>query len=249
MSRALSGAQVGPWYAPNITSDPIGGIGSWNKEELVAYLRSGRLREKAQAAGSMAEAVEHSFQHLSASDLDAIATYVKGVPAVHNKADDVNRFSSGKMFSELTTLRCRGGVKSDDDADPAGAQLFQGNCASCHSAEGQGSKDGYYPSLFRNSATGAKNATDLIATILYGVDPTTSGDRRSCRASAATRSMPIHSVIAISSCWATMCSLTMGRPTQPLPNNRSPRCVGVGPPPRCSRSCAGASRPQQSLSF
>jgi mono/diheme cytochrome c family protein len=53
--------------------------------------------------------------------------------------------------------------------------LFHGNCVSCHAAEAQGSKDGYYPSLFHNSATGAKNPTNLIAAILYGVDRTVSG--------------------------------------------------------------------------
>jgi mono/diheme cytochrome c family protein len=174
-SRALSGAQVGPWYAPNITSDPISGIGRWTKEELVAYLRTGHLSGKAQAAGSMGEAVEDSFQHLTAADLDAIATYVKSVAAVHNPTDDASRFMAGKMFSELATLRGRDGIRSDNDADPSGAALFQGNCGSCHSAEGQGSKDGYYPSLFSNSATGAKNPTNLIAAILYGVDRTTSG--------------------------------------------------------------------------
>ncbi|MCC8939789.1 c-type cytochrome [Bradyrhizobium ivorense] len=63
----------------------------------------------------------------------------------------------------------RNGVRSDSQSDPSGAELFQGNCSSCHSAEGQGSKDGYYPSLFSNSATGARNATNLVATILYGV--------------------------------------------------------------------------------
>jgi mono/diheme cytochrome c family protein len=71
-------------------------------------------------------------------------------------------------------LRGRDGITSDVGTDPSGAVLFEGNCASCHSAEGQGSKDGYYPSLFRNSATGAKNATNLIAAILYGVDRSTS---------------------------------------------------------------------------
>jgi mono/diheme cytochrome c family protein len=173
-SRALSGAQVGPWYAPNITSDPISGIGSWPREDLVAYLRTGHLSRKAQAAGSMAEAVEKSFQHLTASDLDAIATYVKSVPAVHDPGEEASRFTAGKAFSELATLRGRDGITSDE-ADPAGAVLFEGNCASCHSAEGQGSKDGYYPSLFLNSATGAKNATNLVAAILYGVDRTISG--------------------------------------------------------------------------
>jgi fructose 5-dehydrogenase cytochrome subunit len=79
------------------------------------------------------------------------------------------------MFSELGALRGRDGVSSNNDANPSGAELFQGNCASCHAAEGQGSKDGYYPSLFHNSATGAKNPTHLIAAILYGVDRTASG--------------------------------------------------------------------------
>lgn len=174
-SRALSGAQVGPWYAPNITSDPISGIGSWTKGDLVTYLRTGHLSGKAQAAGSMGEAVEHSFQHLAAADLDAIATYIKSVPAVADPAADTSRFTAGKMSSELGQLRGRAAISSDSESDPSGAELFQGNCTSCHSAEGRGSRDGYYPSLFWNSATGAKNATNLIAAILYGVNRTTSG--------------------------------------------------------------------------
>ena len=173
-SRALSGGQVGPWYAPNITSDPISGIGRWTREELVAYLRTGHLSGKAQASGSMGEAVEHSFQHLAAADLGAIATFIKSVPSIRDPADQVSRFAAGKMFSELATLRGREAVRSDSESDPTGAELFQGNCASCHSAEGQGSKDGYYPSLFSNSATGANNASNLIAAILYGVNRTTS---------------------------------------------------------------------------
>jgi mono/diheme cytochrome c family protein len=173
-SRALSGAQVGPWYAPNITSDPVSGIGRWSKKELVAYLRTGHLSGKAQAAGSMGEAVEHSFQYLVAADLDAIATYVRTVPPVHDPADNSSRFSAGKRLSELAASRGREAVRSDSGSDPTGAELFQGNCTSCHQAEGQGSKDGYYPSLFSNSATGARNATNLIATILYGVNRTTS---------------------------------------------------------------------------
>jgi fructose 5-dehydrogenase cytochrome subunit len=173
--RALSGALVAPWYAPNITSDPASGIGSWSKDDLVTYLRSGHLSGKAQAAGSMGEAVEHSFQHLTADDLDAIATYIKSVPPVSDPDAGASRFTEGKKSAELAVLRGRDGVASDNGTAPTGAELFQGNCASCHAPEGQGSKDGYYPSLFQNSATGAKNATNLIATILYGVDRTVSG--------------------------------------------------------------------------
>ena len=173
-SRFLAGAQIGTWYAPNITSDPVSGIGSWTKEELVTYLGAGHLRGKAEAAGDMGEAVQDSFQYLTPADINAIATYVKGVAGVHGPADDTSRFTAGKPSLELAAFRGRDGITSDV-ANATGAELFQGNCASCHAAEGQGSKDGYYPSLFHNSATGAKNTGNLIAAILYGVDRDISG--------------------------------------------------------------------------
>jgi len=171
--RDLAGAQVGPWYAPNVTSDPASGIGSWSQAVLVQYLRTGSLPGKAQAAGSMGEAVEHSFSRLSVPDLEAIATYVRTVPAIHDPSDDTSRFDYGKASSELGTLRGRNAIRSNADGPPTGAALFQGNCASCHAPLGQGSKDGYYPSLFHNSASGSANANNLIATILNGVERTT----------------------------------------------------------------------------
>lgn len=170
--QAFAGGQVGPWYAPNITSDLNSGIGSWSQEELVRYLRTGAARNKAQAAGNMGEAVEHSFQYLSDADLDAIATYVRTIPAIHDPADQNSRFAYGRASSDLGRSRGSSRVRSDD-GDPTGAELFQGNCASCHSPQGEGSKDGYYPSLFSNSALGSNHPNNLIATILYGVDRTT----------------------------------------------------------------------------
>jgi len=168
-SEAFSGGQVGAWYAPNITRDPTSGIGSWPKEVLIAYLRDGVAPDRARAAGTMAEAVEHSFQYLTADDLDAIATFIRTVPST-GKAAAEDRFAEGKRGSQLAQTR---GVAEDaDDAATRGAVLFQGNCASCHGAFGQGSKDGYMPSLFRNSAVGADNS-NLVATILNGIHRTT----------------------------------------------------------------------------
>jgi mono/diheme cytochrome c family protein len=171
--RDLSGAQVGAWYAPNITSDPVSGIGRWSHDELVRYLQTGSLPGKAQAAGSMGEAVEHSFSHLTTEDIGAIATYIQTVRAIHDPSDDQSRFGYGKASSELGTLRGSNAILSEAVGEPSGAALFQGNCSSCHSAFGQGSGDGYYPSLFHNSASGAANANNLIATILNGVERTT----------------------------------------------------------------------------
>lgn len=163
---AMSGAQVGSWYAPNITSHPSAGIGSWSEEELVQYLRTGRVQGKAQAAGSMAEAISFSFSQLTDADLKAIAVYVKDLPPVADKDHD-SRFSQGKPGNALASLRGTG-YKENLKGPYLGAQVYSANCASCHGASGQGSADGYYPSLFHNSATVSNS--NLLATILLGVN-------------------------------------------------------------------------------
>ena len=170
---ALAGGQVGAWYAPNITSDRTRGIGSWPKAVLIDYLRDGVAPGRARAAGTMAEAVERSFQYLTAADLDAIATYIETVPPA-GKPQASDRFSQGHAGSKLALTRGLASAGADDAT--RGAVLFQGNCASCHAPQGQGGKDGYFPSLFHNSATGAANS-NLIATILNGVDRTTARGR------------------------------------------------------------------------
>jgi mono/diheme cytochrome c family protein len=171
-SQGLAGAQVGSWYAPNITPDKVSGIGTWSREELVTYLKTGRVEGKAQAAGSMAEAITFSFSQLTDPDLNAIATYVMSVPAVRNKADvstDKSRFVQGTASNDTAGFR-GDGYLNGVSGKSAGAQLFSANCASCHGYNAQGTKDGYYPSLFSNSATAGDSTSNLVATILYGVD-------------------------------------------------------------------------------
>ena len=51
--------------------------------------------------------------------------------------------------------------------------MFSANCASCHGYNAQGTPDGYYPSLFSNSATAGASPSNLVATILYGVERNT----------------------------------------------------------------------------
>ncbi|MGF9562054.1 cytochrome c [Neorhizobium sp. JUb45] len=171
----LTGSQIGPWFAPDITNDKVHGIGTWTQEELVTYLKTGRLDHRAQAAGSMAEAISYSFQHLTDPDLNAIATYVRSVPSANaTQASAPTRFDQGKAGNELAAFRGRNyaeGIKGDQ----AGAALYTANCASCHGYNAQGTTDGYYPSLFHNAATAGDNPTNVIAAILYGVDRHTKG--------------------------------------------------------------------------
>lgn len=169
-SLNMAGSQVGAWYAPNITPHPTAGIGSWSEDELVQYLRSGRLEGKAQAAGSMAEAIIYSFSRLEEDDLKAIAHYVKTLPAVdagENAGSERSRFEQGHPGNELAAIRGKG-YAAGMAGPQRGAQVYSANCASCHGADGQGTTDGYYPSLFHNSAT--VSPTNLVATILQGVD-------------------------------------------------------------------------------
>jgi mono/diheme cytochrome c family protein len=167
----LSGAQVGPWYAPNITPHKTSGIGTWTQAELVTYLKTGRVEGKAQAAGSMAEAITHSFSHLTDDDLQAIAVYIQDRPAIADGKTPVQstRFDQGKAGNALPSLRGLP-VGATTDEEVRGAKIFSGSCASCHGYNGQGTRDGYYPSLYKNSATAGANANNLIATILYGVE-------------------------------------------------------------------------------
>ncbi|MBT2144054.1 MULTISPECIES: cytochrome c [unclassified Rhodanobacter] len=166
-SRELAGGMVGTWVAPNITSDANSGIGGWSEQDLVDYLQLGHARGKAQAAGPMAEAVEHSLQHLEPADLQAIATYLKTVPAQHGPADTraVDRW--GAAFDGMADQR---GTALPDDAEQwSGAQLYDAHCASCHQASGEGSFDGGLPPLFHNTATGRTDTNNLVLVILEGI--------------------------------------------------------------------------------
>lgn len=164
----LSGGSLGAWYAPNITSDATSGIGAWTEAELVQYLQTGKVQGKAQAAGPMAEAIEHSLQHLPEADLKAIAVYLKQTPAIGG-VEAQPRFGYGAPSK--TEFEARGLATG---VDP-GWRVFSGSCAHCHQDNGAGTSNGAYPSLFHNTATGADRADNLIATILHGVDRTVDG--------------------------------------------------------------------------
>ena len=156
--KALSGGSLGAWYAPNITSDKTSGIGNWSSDELVAYLRSGHVEGKAQAAGPMAEAVENSLQYLGEDDLKAIAAYLLQTPPIAT-GEQQARHTFGQASND--ELNLRGGNPQDNP----GWHIFSGTCANCHQANGQGTRE--YPSLFHNTATSRRD--NLIATIVYGV--------------------------------------------------------------------------------
>lgn len=172
--RFLAGGEVGAWHAPNITADGNSGIGGWSIDELVQYLKHGSIT-KSQASGSMAEAIDHSLQYLDDVDLQAIAVYLKTVPAVAEKAVDKPVYAWGAAGDELDSIR---GVDWPQDSDQlSGSQLFDAYCAACHQARGQGSPfDARLPALFGNTATGRTQTNNLVLVMLDGIHRISNGD-------------------------------------------------------------------------
>ena len=166
-NRALGGEALGGWFAPNITSDPISGVGGWSVDELASYLRTGHARGKAQAGGPMAEAIDASLRHLEEPDLRAIAVYLKSTVPVRNPADSRAAFAWGQPGDDLAAIRGVGLPKNLDDM--TGPQLYDAHCASCHQAQGQGSFDGALPPLFHNAALGRSRPDNLAMVVLNGL--------------------------------------------------------------------------------
>src|SRR5262249_51348963 len=81
----------------------------------------------------------------------------------------------GHPFTEVAAFRGTDGMSSDPELPGGAAQVFSANCASCHGVLAEGSRDGYFPSLFHNSALSTGGGRNLIATILFGVDRPTAG--------------------------------------------------------------------------
>lgn len=173
-SQALGGGDLGGWHAPNITSDPISGIGGWSEAEIVAYMRDGRVPGKGIASGGMAEAVEHSLRHLTNADLAAMAAYLKVSKPIRDKAETKPSFSYTDM-RPLDRAAYEPGNGPDrasygDGSSTDGSVLYAGACASCHGLNGKGTADHFYPTLVGSSTTGAINSANLIMTILEGVN-------------------------------------------------------------------------------
>jgi mono/diheme cytochrome c family protein len=172
-SQAFAGGSLGDWYAPNITSDTLGGIGGWSDAQLAQYLKTGRVQGLAQAGGGMAEAVTHSLSKLHDEDIAAIVAYMRSVPAVSEAGATKAPFAWGDAGNTPGEQPVRGTGASSS----SGEVLYSGLCASCHGANGEGSKDGYYPSLVHNTTVGLARPQNLLAAITQGVDREVGGEQ------------------------------------------------------------------------
>ncbi|WP_431283053.1 c-type cytochrome [Humitalea sp. 24SJ18S-53] len=152
-SRALSGAVVDGWFAPNISGSTTAGIGGWTVDRLTAWLRTGNDTRKGSVFGPMQEVVGHSLSQLNDADVRAIATYL------------------------TSTAPQRPGVAASPhltgDEARAGAALYSQNCSGCHQPQGAGIP-GAIPPLAGNQAVAAAAPNNVVQAMLNGL-PAASG--------------------------------------------------------------------------
>ncbi|WP_292042336.1 c-type cytochrome [Massilia sp. UBA6681] len=146
------------WYAPSLTASGEAGLGDWDKEHIVALLATG-ISPRGSATGPMAEVVARSLQHLNGSDLGAMATYLKSLPASDTKPADSGERASEPLLAE-------------------GRRLYGKYCVDCHGADGKG-KAPAYPPLAGNRAVTLTPAVNAIRMVLHGgFPPGTAGNPR-----------------------------------------------------------------------
>lgn len=172
-TQYLAGEEMDGWLAPNLTSDPVTGIGVWTEQDIIDYLRTGHADNVVQAAGPMADVVQHSTRHLEEDDLAAMAAYLKTIPAIpagvqdipvippiNERADPQHRY--GQIREEMAAALAR-----DDLSAPE--QLYISHCAACHGVTGQGQPQAFYPPLVQNAALRRTDPGNLLQVLLHGV--------------------------------------------------------------------------------
>ena len=84
---AYAGSREGPEgeIAPNITPDVKTGIGTWDVEDVVFFLKSGSKPDGDDVQGLMAEMIDNGFKHLRDEDMRAIAAYLRSLRPIKNE--------------------------------------------------------------------------------------------------------------------------------------------------------------------
>jgi mono/diheme cytochrome c family protein len=163
--RKFSGAVTAGWQAFNISSDRATGLGAWSDEELEQYLSFGHAPRHGTAAGSMGEAVDLSLHHLSKSDIHAMITYLRSVPAASSPGFPPPKTEPAPVAPKL-------GVAAN--IDPRGKQIFEGACAACHNWTGAGTITPY-ATLTGAAAVNDPNAVNVVQILLNGMRRPTLG--------------------------------------------------------------------------
>ena len=150
------------WYAPSLTSDTEAGLGSWDRQHIVALLGTG-ISPRATVFGPMAVVVGNSLQHLNEGDVGAMATYLQSLPqTISPYVDSAFAVEQGDVTATLQL----------------GTKLYGDQCASCHRADGRGMPPAYPPLAGNRALTMASPVNPIRMILNGGFPPGTHGNPR-----------------------------------------------------------------------
>jgi mono/diheme cytochrome c family protein len=132
------------------------GLGSWSNDDVADFLKHGHSRGET-AFGSMIDVVNNSTPYLSDGDINAIAVYLKSLPATYKQR--------AIAHDDATTSALRSG-----HALQPGATIYTGTCVNCHGFDGKGFGP-YAPGLAGNPVVLDNNPSSLINLVLNGSNP------------------------------------------------------------------------------
>lgn len=141
------------WYAPSLTSNKEAGLGDWSLKDITDLLKTG-VSARGAVYGPMAEVVYNSLQYLTDDDTRAMAIYLKSL----GQGSPPEAATSNLPGSESSLLLS------------LGKTIYDGQCASCHGAQGLG-KLPHYPPLAGNPSIQMSSAVNPIRMVLNGGYP------------------------------------------------------------------------------
>lgn len=149
------GGLIDGWVAVNLRGNSADGLGRWTQQDIVDTLTKARNGHAAVVGSPMADVVLHSTQNMTPEDLQAMAAYLKSLPA--SGADKATFVASDETAQAL-----RSGHESG-----RGAQLYLDNCAACHRSDGKASAK-VFPALPGNQTVLDGDPSSLIRLVLNG---------------------------------------------------------------------------------
>ncbi|WP_321921135.1 c-type cytochrome [Paraburkholderia guartelaensis] len=151
----LTGALLDGWFASNLTGAHNTGLGRWSEADLAQFLKTG-ANQHASAFGAMTDVINKSTQSMNDADVNAIAVYLKSLPA---KGDDGG---AAYAYDAQATK-----VSLSRPANDAGARVYTAYCMHCHGTDGRGFAPMFAP-LAGNPNVLEKDASSLINVTLNG---------------------------------------------------------------------------------
>jgi mono/diheme cytochrome c family protein len=145
LSHDFQGGLLDNFVAPDLTGNMRTGLGRWSVDDITEYLRTGRNAHSA-AGGPMGDVVTYSTSLITDEDRQAIAIYLKSLPASPDVDVDAPDAASMKR----------------------GAAIFSDACTACHleNAVGQATM---FPPLGNNAVVQQSDPTSVLHILLAGM--------------------------------------------------------------------------------